>query len=96
MGQLEIDPFESPWRPLGASGPAAAPAPVASEAPTAPSLPPPEQVSDLRCAVAAYEKRILEAALERHRHNQRRTASALGLSYDQLRHALKRHGLLGE
>jgi psp operon transcriptional activator len=96
VGQLVIDPFESPWRPQGPSGPPAPPAASPGETPAAPSLPPPEQVSDLRCAVAAYEKRILEAALERHRHNQRRTASALGLSYDQLRHALKRHGLLGE
>jgi psp operon transcriptional activator len=32
--------------------------------------------------------------LSRSRFNQRATASALGLSYDQLRHALKRHKLL--
>ena len=29
----------------------------------------------------------------RNRFNQRATAAALGLSYDQLRHALKRHKL---
>jgi psp operon transcriptional activator len=49
--------------------------------------------SDLRGAVAAYEKAILEDALARHRFNQRTTAAALGLSYDQLRHAMKRHQL---
>src|SRR5947208_2648799 len=32
-------------------------------------------------------------ALSRNRFNQRATAAALGLSYDQLRHALKRHRL---
>ena len=32
--------------------------------------------------------------LRRNRFNQRATAAALGLSYDQLRHALKRHKLL--
>jgi psp operon transcriptional activator len=53
-------------------------------------------VADLRGAVAAYEKQLLEEALERCRHNQRRTAATLGLSYDQLRHALKRHDLLGD
>jgi len=37
---------------------------------------------------------LLEDALARSRFNQRATASALGLSYDQLRHALKRHKLL--
>ncbi|MCG6120022.1 MAG: hypothetical protein MEP44_05205, partial [Blastomonas sp.] len=35
------------------------------------------------------------AALARHRYNQRQTAKALGLSYDQLRHCLKKHDLLG-
>jgi psp operon transcriptional activator len=33
---------------------------------------------------------------EQARHNQRRAAELLGLSYDQLRHALRRHGMLGE
>jgi psp operon transcriptional activator len=36
----------------------------------------------------------LQNALEANRFNQRATASALNLSYDQLRHALKRHKLL--
>ena len=36
---------------------------------------------------------LLEEALSRNRFNQRATAAALGLSYDQLRHALKRHRL---
>ena len=44
-------------------------------------------------AVAAYERALLEDALSRNRFNQRATAAALGLSYDQLRHALKRHKL---
>jgi psp operon transcriptional activator len=37
---------------------------------------------------------LLEDAMARNRFNQRATASALGLSYDQLRHALRRHKLL--
>ena len=53
----------------------------------------PTSTDDLRGAVAAYEKSLLEDALSRNRFNQRATASALGLSYDQLRHALKRHKL---
>jgi psp operon transcriptional activator len=36
---------------------------------------------------------LLQAALERCRFNQKATAEQLNLSYDQLRHALKRHGL---
>ena len=39
------------------------------------------------------ERTLLEDALSRNRFNQRATATALGLSYDQLRHALKRHRL---
>ena len=52
-----------------------------------------EAVNDFRSAVATYERALLEDALRRNRYNQRATASALGLSYDQLRHALKRHKL---
>jgi psp operon transcriptional activator len=37
---------------------------------------------------------LLAKALAEHRFNQRATAEGLGLSYDQLRHALKRHGLI--
>jgi len=36
----------------------------------------------------------LIAALAEHRHNQRRTAAALGITYDQLRHRLRKAGLL--
>jgi len=43
--------------------------------------------------VDAHEKAILENALARNRFNQRQTAKALGLTYDQLRHCMKKHGL---
>ncbi|VAV90171.1 Psp operon transcriptional activator, partial [hydrothermal vent metagenome] len=52
-------------------------------------------IDDMKEAVEAYEKRILEAALAKSRYNQRQTAKALNLTYDQLRHSLKRHDLLG-
>ncbi|MCR6679548.1 phage shock protein operon transcriptional activator, partial [Escherichia marmotae] len=66
----------------------AAPPPPTPSAAAAPSA-----TDDLRGAVNAYEKILLEEALGRHRFNQRATAAALGLSYDQLRHAMKRHKL---
>ena len=53
-----------------------------------------EVVSDLRAAVDAHERAILEDTLSRCRFNQRDAARALSLSYDQLRHCLRRHGLL--
>jgi psp operon transcriptional activator len=52
-----------------------------------------ETVADLRSAVEAHERAILEHHLGRNRWNQRQTAKALGLSYDQLRHCLRKHGL---
>ena len=50
--------------------------------------------NDFRAAVSDYEKTLLQNALAANRFNQRATATALNLSYDQLRHALKRHKLL--
>jgi psp operon transcriptional activator len=98
---IELDPFASPWRlasPAPADTPSAPPRPVpAAAAPSPPPLAPPpahNDCDDLRAAVEAFERSILEATLSRHRFNQRATAAALKLSYDQLRHALRRHDLL--
>ncbi|PZN96532.1 MAG: phage shock protein operon transcriptional activator [Alphaproteobacteria bacterium] len=97
VGRIIVDPFESPWRPTALPAISAAPTrqSVDPRGETA-ALPAPtlHSVSDFRAAVQAYEREILIAALERCRHNQRRTAAALALSYDQLRHAMKRHELL--
>ena len=71
---------------------AAADEPVPQQEPSAPV--PAGPTDDFRAAVSAYERQLLEDALGRNRFNQRATAAALGLSYDQLRHALKRHKLL--
>lgn len=80
VGEVEFDPFTSPWRPMASAAPV-----------TPPAL---EPVADLRLSVAAHERAVVGATLERCRHNQRAAAKALNLSYDQLRHVLKRHGLL--
>ena len=92
VAHVVFDPFDSPWKP--------APMPRAVEpksAEVAASAAPPstayDQVTDLRSAVDAHEKAIVENALARHRFNQRQTAKALGLTYDQLRHCMKKHGL---
>lgn len=76
----------------------AAPAKVSSDgmAPQSPAAADLENVDDLRAAVDAHERSIVEHALGKHRWNQRQTAKALGLTYDQLRHCIKKHGLMQE
>jgi psp operon transcriptional activator len=94
---IQFDPFDSPWRPSGAKPPAAAADTAeATETVSAPVAvkPPAVDCDDFRTAVLRYEKALLEDALKRCRFNQRATALALKLSYDQLRHALRRHDLL--
>ena len=54
----------------------------------------PSSTQRFPAAVSDYERALLQNALAANRFNQRATASALNLSYDQLRHALKRHKLL--
>jgi psp operon transcriptional activator len=102
IDEIVFDPFRSPWAPAMAdtvqTHAAAAAAPAPAEEPPAPlhlvaSGEGVAPTNDFRGAVAAYERQILEDALRRNRFNQRATAAALGLSYDQLRHALKRHKL---
>ncbi len=96
---ITFDPFFSPWAPEGSVDHHDAFAGVeegaepAATAESAPRPPPGLETSDLRAAVAEYERALIEAALRRHRFNQKATASAIGLSYDQLRHAMKRHKL---
>jgi psp operon transcriptional activator len=108
IATLEFDPFASPWRPeSGANAPALiAPsgiAPVRADAAMPAAFADLRSVSaafmtaaptDFRAAVSDYEKKLLDAALTKHRHNQRATAKAIGLSYDQLRHAMRRLGLI--
>jgi psp operon transcriptional activator len=109
IDDIQFDPFESPWAPLGRQPVAAARLIAAAEA-SAESVGAGEQVAatgrevelhsaahdpagaaDFRLAVAEYEKAILAAALDKCRWNQRAAAAALSLTYDQLRHALRRH-----
>jgi psp operon transcriptional activator len=53
-----------------------------------------DSIEDLRAAVDAHERAILAHALGKHRWNQRQTARALGLTYDQLRHCIRKHALM--
>ncbi|WP_373492041.1 phage shock protein operon transcriptional activator [Parasphingorhabdus sp.] len=102
VDHVVFDPFESPWKPRERQG-----RPETENPEPRPEETPQDGtdniaadakldcVDDMKAAVEAYEKRILEAALARSRYNQRQTAKTLNLTYDQLRHSLKRHDLLG-
>ncbi|KQM99073.1 AAA family ATPase [Sphingobium sp. Leaf26] len=95
ISRITFDPFASPWKPrpmmpkasAAPAGDAAAPVAVAAPAIMF------EDISDLRAAVDGHEAAIIRAALDRFRYNQRATAKGLGLTYDQLRHCMKKHGL---
>lgn len=98
---IQFDPFASPWRPVavskvaldlgGGSGRREVPEATAAAVPERHFPPAPGNFKD---AMMAHERIILETALQAARYNQRVAARALSLTYDQLRHALKRHGLL--
>jgi psp operon transcriptional activator len=107
IDSIQFDPFHSPWAPQGTASAGAQTIAQASngkdvrETVESQSEPVPQDAievplatDDFRAAVDSYERSLLEDALKRNRFNQRATAAAVGLSYDQLRHALKRHKLL--
>ncbi|MFL6760677.1 phage shock protein operon transcriptional activator [Sphingomonas sp.] len=95
IDEIQFDPFHSPWAPAarGEATPAIFSPASANEGTEVPPATAPASTADFRAAVAEYERQLLEDALHRNRFNQRATAAALNLSYDQLRHALKRHKL---
>jgi psp operon transcriptional activator len=92
IGHVQFDPFDSPWKPVGErrqqGTEGAHPAPEPAQ-----RGPEYDSIEDLRAAVEAHERAIVEHHLGRNRWNQRQTAKALGLTYDQLRHCIRKHGL---
>ncbi|MBJ6123127.1 phage shock protein operon transcriptional activator [Sphingomonas mollis] len=106
IDSIEIDPFASPYRPQnqGQGQGQGAPTPrveTTGNAPTDQAGQDDEVAacevgpSDFKSRVALFERELLTRSLAENRFNQRQTADALGLSYDQLRHALRRHDLIG-
>jgi psp operon transcriptional activator len=85
--RIAFDPFDSPFRLRE---------PQRQE--TAKTAPAPHKRSsrlpiDLVAHLQETEKQLLNAALEKARFNQRAAAELLGLSYDQLRGRIRKHGL---
>jgi psp operon transcriptional activator len=79
--EVVFDAFASPHRP-------AAPAAAAKASPSVPSV-----AHDFHQQVEALERQLIGKALAAQQFHQRRTAQALGLTYDQLRHYLRKHRL---
>lgn len=95
VGHVVFDPFDSPWIPAPQPQPeGSGTSSVRAAAEPASATFDYDAIDDMRAAVDEHERAIVEHALGRHRWNQRQTAKALGLSYDQLRHCIKKHGLM--
>jgi psp operon transcriptional activator len=92
VDEVEFDPFRSPYRPL-----ADANEQQAESEPVAPAAAPAAAVMlpmDFKRHISELEQSILAEALDASRHNQRRAAELLGLSYHQLRGYLRKYRLL--
>jgi len=100
IGEIQFDPFASPFRPATAvKAPVVGsePAPSVSEQQPSDSGQAEREdngATDFKSRIARFERELLSKAMAEARFNQRTCAQALGLSYDQLRHALRRHGLI--
>ena len=101
---IPFDPFDSPWAPQSSSPVINATSTATHEARdegdeagsrsvAAAKFETGQPCTDLKATVDAFEKSLIEAAFHRCKYNQRSTATALGLTYDQLRHAMKKHGI---
>lgn len=82
VDEVVIDPFVSPFHDTQPAAQAAQEASAGSPG-----------VYDFTQRVRSIERGLLQDALQAHGNSQRRTAEALGLSYDQLRGLVKKHGL---
>jgi psp operon transcriptional activator len=89
--RIVFDPFESPHRPGGGSAKTTEQTPelVSGTEPAAVTLP-----MDLKASVQEYEINLIEQAMAQAKHNQRKAAELLQLTYHQLRGYLKKYELL--
>ncbi len=86
VDSVVIDPFVSPYQDLGQEHPEQ----TDENKDNVSALQPQVNFSE---HLESIERRLLEEALTANNNNQRRTAEALGLSYDQLRGMVRKHKL---
>ncbi|MEZ5501334.1 MAG: phage shock protein operon transcriptional activator [Halioglobus sp.] len=89
---IVIDPFVSPFKDA-ASTPATHETPLAAIAQPPPGEDDAPQPEDFHARVRNFEIGLLREALGQNGYNQRRTAAALGLSYDQMRGMVRKYAL---
>ncbi len=92
IDDLDFDPFRSPYAPI--PRPVASAPPAAPEAQSAPTAPTIDTLSALpfKEAVVEFETALVQRALRDARHNQRKAAQRLGLTYDQFRGLYRKYG----
>ena len=91
---IVFDPFASPWRPGVNASTQAEGLPVATssgQTSTSTTFP-----LDLKEQLKTFEVDLVTQALDMAKHNQRKAAELLGLTYHQLRGVIKKYDLLSE
>ena len=86
VAEVILDPFANPFVPAASAGGESDTTDTASAVDTL-------AITDFSRHMDELEKHLLEEALAAHSHHQRKTAQALGLSYNQMRGLVRKHGL---
>jgi len=84
VDEVVLDPFASPYPDAPEAAPPAVPASATAAEP-----------ADFHSRVRQWEIELLRSTLRANGNNQRLTAEALGLTYDQLRGMVRKYGLSG-
>lgn len=86
VGEIVVDPFDSPYR-IGRE---------MDETSTGRGAGIPDLPLDLKQTVRDLEIQVIQAALVKAKHNQRKVAEMLGLTYHQLRNYLRKYSLTSD
>ncbi|MFK7913617.1 MAG: phage shock protein operon transcriptional activator [Pseudomonadales bacterium] len=95
--EILFDPFASPWRPgANATDTDSRSSKQQSSVTVNQQSEPAEFPLDLKEKLKDFEVALVTQALEQAKHNQRKAAELLGLTYHQLRGVIKKYDLLSE
>ena len=87
IDRIETDPFDSPYRPVEKKEERQ----IVKETKEVPGL---KERFSFKREVNVFQKKLLEDALERNQYHQKKTAGLLGLTYNQFRGLMRKHGLV--